>query len=66
MDVVKFLYSRKEAAFSLGVSMRTVDYLISRGDLETKRIGKKVLIPREVLRRYATGNHPEAIMEKQS
>jgi excisionase family DNA binding protein len=60
MDVMKFNYTKKEAAYSLGVCVRTVDHLIHRGDLETKRIGKRVLIPREVLRRYAAGDHPEA------
>lgn len=60
-EPIKFLFTRKEAAHSLGVCVRTLDYLIAKGDLETKRIGKKILIPREVLRRYASGNHPEAV-----
>lgn len=64
METTKFLYSKKEAAASLGVSARTVDYLIARGELETKRIGKKVLIPREVLRRFACADHPEAVNNK--
>lgn len=60
MEVTKFNYTKKEAAYSLGVSVRTVDYLIARGELGTTRIGKRVLVPREVLRRYAAGSHPEA------
>ena len=43
--VEKFLYNRKEAALSLGVSIRSVDYIISRRDLETRRVGKKVWSP---------------------
>jgi excisionase family DNA binding protein len=58
---MKLLYTRDEAAYSLGVCVRAIDYLIAKGDLETKRIGKKVLISREVLRRYAAGDHPEAL-----
>lgn len=40
-EIVKFLYTRDEAAYSLGVCVRTIDYLIAKGDLDTKRIGKK-------------------------
>jgi hypothetical protein len=60
-NVEKFLFSRKEAAHSLGLSPRSIDYLIAKKDLDTRRIGAKVLITRESLRRFATGNHPEAI-----
>ena len=59
--IEKFLFSRKEAAYSLGISTRSVDYLITRKELDTRRIGAKVLITRESLRRFATGNHPEAV-----
>jgi hypothetical protein len=57
----KFLFTRKEAAFSLGLSPRSVDYLIEGKKLETRRIGAKVLVTRESLRLYARSNHPEAI-----
>jgi hypothetical protein len=59
--VEKFLFARKEAAFSLGVSIRSIDYLIAKGLLVTRRIGKKIMITRESLRLFARGNHPEAI-----
>jgi excisionase family DNA binding protein len=35
----------KKAAAALDVSPRTVTYLIARGELETKRIGRRRLIP---------------------
>jgi excisionase family DNA binding protein len=57
----KLLYSRKDAAQALSISIRSVDYLIERGELPTKRIGKKVLIPAVDLRRFARGDHPEAL-----
>jgi hypothetical protein len=63
MEVEKFLFARKEAAYSIGVSVRSVDYLIAKGDLATRRIGKKVLVTRESLRLFARGNHPEPIGE---
>ncbi len=63
--VEKFLFARKEAAFSLGVCVRSIDYLIAREELATRRIGKKVLVTRESLRRFAQGNHPEALNSEQ-
>ena len=59
--VEKFLYNRKEAALSLGVSIRSVEYIISRRDLETRRVGKKVLVTRESRGRFASANHPKPI-----
>jgi hypothetical protein len=59
--VEKFLFARKEAAFSLGLSIRSIDYLIAKEELATRRIGKKVLVTRESLRLFARGNHPEAL-----
>ena len=52
-EVEKFLFARKEAAFSLGMSIRSVDYLIAKEDLLIRRIGKKVLVTRESLRLFA-------------
>lgn len=60
-QVEKFLFSRREGALSLGISTRSIDYLIAGKKLDTRRIGSKVLITRESLRRFAAGNHPEAI-----
>jgi excisionase family DNA binding protein len=56
-EVPKILYSRKEAAFALGVSVRSLDYLIATRELPTRRIGSKVLIPAGELRRYANADH---------
>jgi hypothetical protein len=53
----KFLYSRKEAAHALGISVRSLDYLIAGKQLDTRRIGKKVLVTRASLASFASGNH---------
>ncbi len=53
----RLLYDRKEAARQLSVSVRTLDYLIAARELETRRIGKKVLVPHGSLSRFAQGNH---------
>ena len=55
------LYSRKDAATALGISVRSLDYLISEGKLHTRRIGRKQLIPVGDLRRFARSDHPEPI-----
>jgi hypothetical protein len=60
-EVEKFLFNRREAALSLGISIRSVDYLIAGGKLETRRIGKKVLVTRESLRLFARGHHTDPI-----
>ena len=33
-EVEKFLFNRREAALSLGISVRSIDYLIAGGKLE--------------------------------
>jgi len=53
----RLLYDRREAARQLSISVRSLDYLIARKQLETRRIGRKVLITRASLVRYAAGNH---------
>jgi excisionase family DNA binding protein len=55
--IQKLLYDRKSAAWTLSVSTRTIDYLIASGALETRRIGRKVLITAASLRKYAAANH---------
>lgn len=49
----KFFYSRYEAADSLAMSVRAIDYLISDGKLRTRRKGRRVLIPSEDVKRVA-------------
>lgn len=53
------LYSRREAAEMLSISVRTLDYLISQRQIETRHIGRKLLIPHDSLRRFASADHPE-------
>jgi excisionase family DNA binding protein len=50
-DVAKLLYSRQEAAYALGISTRSVDYMIANKKLLVRRIGGRVLIPVSEVRR---------------
>ncbi len=57
----RLLYDRKEAARQLSISIRSLDYLIANKELNTRRIGKKVLIPHGELVRYANANHYDSV-----
>jgi len=52
----KRLYSRKEAAEFLGISLSTLIRLIRRGVIPTVKIGSRRLIDREDLDRYVEMN----------
>ncbi len=41
----KLLFRREEAAFSLGLSVREIDRMVSERHLSTRRYGKCILIP---------------------
>jgi excisionase family DNA binding protein len=49
----KILLSKPDAAGALGVSLRTIDYLITKKRLPVARIGRRVLIPREAVEKLA-------------
>ena len=55
----KLLVGREEAAAMLSISVRGVDYLIAAKRLPTRRIGTRVLIPIDDVRRFAGSDHPE-------
>ena len=60
-SVEKLLYSRRDTAEALCLSIRSVDYLITTGRLSTRRIGGKILIPTSAVRRFAKEDHPESV-----
>ena len=49
--------SKLEAARMLGVSVRTVDRLIALKHLPVRRLGRRVLIPRNGLQNLLRGDH---------
>jgi excisionase family DNA binding protein len=53
----KLLFSKKSAAAMLDLSVRTVDYLLASGELEYRKIGRKVLIPSQALTQFASRDH---------
>ncbi len=57
MEAARLLYDRKEAATQLSISVHSLDYIIAAKELDTRRIGRKVLVTHASLVRYASGNH---------
>ena len=52
----KLLVTKKEAARTLSVSVRTLDHMISRKEIPVKRIGRRVLVPVRALQQLARPN----------
>ena len=53
----KLLVSRNVAAEMLSISVRSVDYMLARRQLSTRRIANRVLIPIEEIRKFARSDH---------
>jgi excisionase family DNA binding protein len=51
------LLSKRSAAAALGISLRTLETLISVKELKSVRIGRRRLIPRCELERFARRDH---------
>jgi hypothetical protein len=57
--VTKILYSRRDAAFALSMSLRSLDCALAAGELKYRKAGRKVLIPATSLHTYARQDHAE-------
>lgn len=53
----QILFSVKQAACALGISVRTTQSLISTKALPARRIGRRVLIHRKDLEHFARADH---------
>jgi len=45
--------TREETARTLRLSLRTIDTLIAHGNINVRRVGRRVLVPTEEVRRFA-------------
>lgn len=63
MEVQRLLHPRKEAAWLVGLSIRSLDYLIANKQLLTRRIGGRILIPHGELVKFARADHFGPISE---
>lgn len=53
----RLLVDRRNAAQYLSISQRSLDYLLAHGELNTRRIGARILIPLAELKRFAGFDH---------
>ena len=53
--------TKQEATQMLGVSLRTIDRLIALKELQVRRLGRRVLIPRAALESLMHRDHPTQI-----
>ncbi len=53
------LLSRRDGAQLLGISLRSLDYAIVRGLIRPRRIGRRVMLPRTELLRFASKDHAQ-------
>ena len=60
MSEPTLLLRPEDAAVALGVSRRTVERLISSGELPTVQLGRSVRVPRDRLRQYVASLPPRA------
>ena len=56
------LLGRKEAASALGICLRMLDYMIAHGEVVVRRVGRRVLIPRTELERFASTREPKKVV----
>jgi hypothetical protein len=62
----RLLYTRKEAAYQISISVRSLDYLIAGKQIVTRRIGSRILIPHEELVRLATSARVKSVVNSPS
>lgn len=54
----KVLLSLREVSGLVGLSLRTITKLIGLGEIKSIRVGRRRLVPRDELERFARRNHP--------
>jgi excisionase family DNA binding protein len=60
------LLSKQEAARLLGLSIRSIEHLISSKEIPVRRIGRRVLITRSALESFARVPNPSESPERES
>jgi excisionase family DNA binding protein len=55
---MKLMFSRRETAETLSVSLRMVDILIGSKRLVARRVGRRVLVPLQSLEQFVRRDHP--------
>ena len=61
--IIPILISKADCASILGVSVRAIDYLITNKKLESRRLGRRVLVVRSSVLRFAAKDNPEPLCQ---
>jgi excisionase family DNA binding protein len=61
---MKLLFSRRETAETLGVSLRMVDILIGNKQLVARRVGRRVLVPLQSQEQFVRRDHVRPSVER--
>jgi hypothetical protein len=56
-NVPKLMFTRAEAAYSIGVSKRSLDWCIKHKQIAVRKFGRKVMIPFESLVKFSKTDH---------
>jgi excisionase family DNA binding protein len=51
MQTEPLAFNRREAADTLRISLRTLDYLLAQGEIRGRRIGRRIVIPKTEIER---------------
>lgn len=54
----KLLVSKREAAELLSVSVRTIENLLARKELQARKVGRRTLLAFAALERFVRRDHP--------
>ena len=60
----KVLLSLREVSVLAGLSLRTTTKLIASGEIKSIRVGRRRLVPRDELERFARQDHSTDLHEK--
>jgi excisionase family DNA binding protein len=62
----RLLYSRKEAAYLLSLSVRAIDYLLKERRLQSRKVGGRILVPHDELQRFARYDRMDSVVPNSS
>jgi excisionase family DNA binding protein len=66
VPIPKILFSKREAALALSLSVRTIENLIARKELNARRVGRRTLITASSLVLFARRDHVSPSPPKRS
>jgi hypothetical protein len=60
--IPRMAYNKRDAAATISIKVRKLDYLIESGELEVRRIGTRVVITHQALQRFLRRDHTKPFL----